>query len=128
MRLMADNQFDTIYHEHFSYFSLLTVEQVFREAWPDVVRRRGAPDARRVAENDTRVMRRTARSASSPALGGAGARAGGGFGRLEHYLSFGEQVKEHQLALLRLHADPPRERAAPWSVRARERQHPAQLL
>ncbi|MBZ9764462.1 class I SAM-dependent methyltransferase [Mesorhizobium sp. CA8] len=25
-RLMADNQFDTIYHEHFSYFSLLTID------------------------------------------------------------------------------------------------------
>ncbi|TPL67590.1 class I SAM-dependent methyltransferase [Mesorhizobium sp. B2-3-15] len=25
-RLMAENQFDTIYHEHFSYFSLLTIE------------------------------------------------------------------------------------------------------
>ncbi len=29
MRLMQDNQFDTIYHEHFSYFSLLAVEKVF---------------------------------------------------------------------------------------------------
>ena len=29
MKLMEDNQFDTIYHEHFSYFSFLTVEQVF---------------------------------------------------------------------------------------------------
>lgn len=29
MRLMAGNQFDTIYHEHFSYLSLITVEQVF---------------------------------------------------------------------------------------------------
>jgi len=28
MRLMAENQFDTIYHEHFSYFSLLTVAKV----------------------------------------------------------------------------------------------------
>lgn len=28
-RLMDENQFDTIYHEHFSYFSFLTVEQVF---------------------------------------------------------------------------------------------------
>jgi SAM-dependent methyltransferase len=28
-RLMEGNQFDTIYHEHFSYFSLLAVEQVF---------------------------------------------------------------------------------------------------
>jgi len=28
-RLMADNQFDTIYHEHFSYFSFLVVEKIF---------------------------------------------------------------------------------------------------
>jgi hypothetical protein len=30
MRLMEGNQFDTIYHEHFSYFSLLAVEAAFR--------------------------------------------------------------------------------------------------
>ena len=29
MRLMEENQFDTIYHEHFSYLSLLTVEKIF---------------------------------------------------------------------------------------------------
>ena len=29
MRLIDENQFDTIYHEHFSYFSLITVEKVF---------------------------------------------------------------------------------------------------
>ena len=29
LRLMAENQFDTIYHEHFSYFSFLTVEKLF---------------------------------------------------------------------------------------------------
>ena len=29
LRLMAENQFDTIYHEHFSYFSLRTVGAVF---------------------------------------------------------------------------------------------------
>src|SRR3989441_91855 len=29
MRLVAGNQFDTIYHEHFSYFSLLAVERLF---------------------------------------------------------------------------------------------------
>lgn len=27
-RLMADNQFDTIYHEHFSYFSLATIDRL----------------------------------------------------------------------------------------------------
>jgi 2-polyprenyl-3-methyl-5-hydroxy-6-metoxy-1,4-benzoquinol methylase len=29
LRLMLENQFDTIYHEHFSYFSFITVQQVF---------------------------------------------------------------------------------------------------
>jgi SAM-dependent methyltransferase len=29
LRLMDENQFDTIYHEHFSYFSFLTVERIF---------------------------------------------------------------------------------------------------
>ena len=29
LKLMAENQFDTIYHEHFSYLSFYTVEQVF---------------------------------------------------------------------------------------------------
>lgn len=29
LRLIGDNQFDTIYHEHFSYFSFLTVRKVF---------------------------------------------------------------------------------------------------
>ena len=29
VRLMAENQYDTIYHEHFSYFSLITVEKIF---------------------------------------------------------------------------------------------------
>jgi SAM-dependent methyltransferase len=29
MRLMEETQFDTIYHEHFSYFSFLTAEKVF---------------------------------------------------------------------------------------------------
>lgn len=29
-KLIAENQFDTIYHEHFSYFSLLTIEKMTR--------------------------------------------------------------------------------------------------
>lgn len=30
-RLMEETQFDTIYHEHFSYFSFLAVERIFRK-------------------------------------------------------------------------------------------------
>jgi SAM-dependent methyltransferase len=29
LRLMDENQFDTIYHEHFSYFSLMSTERIF---------------------------------------------------------------------------------------------------
>jgi SAM-dependent methyltransferase len=29
LRLVAENQFDTIYHEHFSYFSLITAKKIF---------------------------------------------------------------------------------------------------
>lgn len=29
MRLLDENQFDTIYHEHFSYFSLISIELIF---------------------------------------------------------------------------------------------------
>ncbi len=31
IQLIEENQFDTIYHEHFSYFSLITVKKVFAE-------------------------------------------------------------------------------------------------
>jgi len=31
LRLIEENQFDTIYHEHFSYFSLITSEKIFAE-------------------------------------------------------------------------------------------------
>jgi hypothetical protein len=30
LRLLAENQFDTIYHEHFSYLSLTAVEKIFK--------------------------------------------------------------------------------------------------
>jgi hypothetical protein len=32
MRLIEENQFDTVYHEHFSYLSLTAVESIFRAA------------------------------------------------------------------------------------------------
>src|SRR3546814_3989527 len=32
LRLIDDNQFDTVYHEHFSYLSLYTVSQIFKRA------------------------------------------------------------------------------------------------
>jgi predicted TPR repeat methyltransferase len=37
LRLLEENQFDTIYHEHFSYFSLGTVQRILRRHGLDVV-------------------------------------------------------------------------------------------
>lgn len=36
LQLVANNQFDTIYHEHFSYLSLITVQKIFRDAGLDI--------------------------------------------------------------------------------------------
>ena len=49
LRLMDENQFDTIYHEHYSYLSFCAVERVFAAHGLDGLRRRGAADARRLA-------------------------------------------------------------------------------
>ena len=49
LRLIAERQFDTIYHEHFSYFSLLSVERVFAHHGLTVCRCRSAVDAWRLA-------------------------------------------------------------------------------
>ncbi len=48
-RLIDENQFDTIYHEHFSYFSLVTIDRLAERHGLKIIRRREAPDARRIA-------------------------------------------------------------------------------
>ena len=48
-RLIDENQFDTIYHEHFSYFSLVTIDRLAPQPRPEAVRRRAAHDAWRLA-------------------------------------------------------------------------------
>ena len=42
LQLIEHTEFDTIYHEHFSYFSLLAVQQVFAAHGLRALRRRGA--------------------------------------------------------------------------------------
>ena len=78
MRLIEENQFDTIYHEHFSYFSLLTVERIFAAhglALFDVeelpthggslrIYARHADDAARRSSDARRARSRRARSAA----------------------------------------------------------------
>lgn len=100
MRLMSENQFDTIYHEHFSYFSLIAVERIFAhhgftlfdvEELPThggslrIYGRHHEDGAKPVGERVLEMRRRE---------------LGAGFDRIETYSKFGEQVKETKRKLL----------------------------
>ena len=99
-RLFEGNQFDTIYHEHFSYFSLLVAERVFGAHGLvafDVEELPTHGGSLRVylrhAEDDSKPVR--------PSVAAVAAReADEGFGRLEHYLSFGPRVEATKRRLL----------------------------
>ena len=100
MRLIEENQFDTIYHEHFSYFSFVAVETIFAKHGLTLFD---------VEELDThggslRIYARHAEDESNPVgerahtLREAEKRAG--FLGLDAYSSFGEKVKETKRKLL----------------------------
>ncbi|MCI0723974.1 MAG: class I SAM-dependent methyltransferase [Acidobacteria bacterium] len=100
MRLMAGNQFDTIYHEHFSYFSLITVEKVFTKQGLTLF------DVEELSTHggSLRIYARHAEDASKPihqkVTEMMAREEAAGFTRLEHYLSFAEKVKETKRKLL----------------------------
>ncbi len=100
LRLMAENQFDTIYHEHFSYFSLLALEPLFDSEGLTVF------DVEELSTHggSLRLFLRHAEDVSKPV--GDRVRAlrareeATGLGRLETYAAFREQVQETKRALL----------------------------
>lgn len=100
MRLMAENQFDTIYHEHFSYFSFNTVEKVFAAHGLSLFDVEELP----THGGSLRIYARHAEDSSKPVgdrVGELRAREqAAGLTRLETYLSFGESVKETKWKLL----------------------------
>ena len=100
MRLMEHNQFDTIYHEHFSYLSFYTVEQVFGAHGLTLFDVEELP----THGGSLRIYAKHAEDASKPVSAEVTAmrtrEADGGFTRLEHYFSFGEKVKETKRKLL----------------------------
>jgi hypothetical protein len=100
MRLFDGNQFDTIYHEHFSYFSLLSIETIFarhgltvfdvEELWTHggslrIFARHTADESRPVTDR-LRALRSREDSA--------------GYKRIETYTKFDEQVRETKRKLL----------------------------
>jgi SAM-dependent methyltransferase len=100
MRLMAENQFDTIYHEHFSYFSFRTVLDVFR------VRGLTLFDVEELPTHggSIRIYARHTEDESKPVEPRVtellDRERAAGFDDLDHYLIFGEQVKETKRKLL----------------------------
>jgi 2-polyprenyl-3-methyl-5-hydroxy-6-metoxy-1,4-benzoquinol methylase len=109
MQLFEENQFDTIYHEHFSYFSFLTVRKVFAAHGLtifDVEELDTHGGSLRIyachAENkaktlEPRVMKLVEKETAA------------GFDTLQHYLSFGEKVKKIKQGILQFMIDAKRE-------------------
>jgi len=99
VRLFADNQFDTIYHEHFSCFSLLAAQQIFAShgltvvAVEELAIHGGSLWVYLAHKTDTskRVDASVARLFA--------AESAAGFGGLDRYLSFGPKVEKikHEL-------------------------------
>ena len=105
MRLIEDNQWDTIYHEHFSYFSFLTASRVFEahglrlfdvEELPThggSLRVYGAhaDDGEKPESEAARELRKRERAA--------------GFERLDTYLGYGRRVEKDKREILRFLID-----------------------
>ena len=100
LQLMEYNQFDTIYHEHFSYFSFLSVERVFARHGMKVFDVEELPthggSLRIYASHDSVGSRPIEVRARE--LKARETRAG--FGDLNHYLSFSPKVEATKRKLL----------------------------
>jgi hypothetical protein len=100
MKLMQENQFDTIYHEHFSYFSFLTVEQVFAAHGLTLF----DVDELSTHGGSLRIYGRHredhSKLVSSRVEALRDRESAAGFSTLEHYRQFGEQVKKTKRDLI----------------------------
>ncbi len=100
MRLMEGNQFDTIYHEHFSYLSLLAVENVFTAHGLIIF------DVEELSTHggSLRIYATHAEDTSKPISQQVKElrtrEEAAGFSNLKHYFSFAEKVKETKFNLL----------------------------
>jgi len=100
MRLIEQNQFDTIYHEHFSYFSLMAAERIFAS------HRLTLFDVEELTTHggSLRIYGRHAEDDSKPVcrrfLDLRAKEVAAGYERLETYSVFTEKVKETKRKLL----------------------------
>jgi hypothetical protein len=99
-RLFAEHQFDTIYHEHFSYFSLLTAERIFSAHELTVFDVEELP----THGGSLRLWLRHDADASKPVAPSVAEllerEQAAGLDRLDRYLSFGPEVEATKRKLL----------------------------
>ena len=100
LRLMAENQFDTIYHEHFSYFSFTIVNKIFDHHGLRIF----DVDELPTHGGSLRIYARHAEDASREISDNAKAllkhEAAEGFENLEFYLTFNQKVQSTKRAIL----------------------------
>ena len=102
LRLMTDHQFDTIYHEHFSYFSLLSIDHILAYHGLRVFDVEELP----THGGSLRIYARHTDDSSHPIEPAVGKLAWqeetAGLAEIKTYTAFGESVAETKRALLRL--------------------------
>jgi SAM-dependent methyltransferase len=100
VRLIEGNQFDTIYHEHFSYYSFLTVERIFAAHGLTLFDVEELP----THGGSLRIFGRHEDDASHPVEDRVESlrvrEIEGGYDTLAPYLAFGERVNETKRKLL----------------------------
>lgn len=100
LQLMKQKQFDTIYHEHFSYFSFLTVEAIFNEQGLTLFDVEELPTHGGSLRIYGRHLEAEVPAVSPLVLELKRKETEAGLDRLETYLNFGEEVKETKRKLL----------------------------
>ncbi|MGH2454203.1 MAG: class I SAM-dependent methyltransferase [bacterium] len=100
LRLIAENQFDTIYHEHFSYFSLTTLEAILNAHGLAVF------DVEELDTHGGSLRIYASHAGARPPAGGARVAAlrareqGAGLHRLDGYLAFGRGVQQSKARIV----------------------------
>jgi 2-polyprenyl-3-methyl-5-hydroxy-6-metoxy-1,4-benzoquinol methylase len=100
MRLIEGNQFDTIYHEHFSYFSFATTARIFAAHGLHVFDVEELPTHGGSLRVYARHVEDTSWPESAKVASLAAREEACGYGRLEAYRSFDEKVKETKRRIL----------------------------
>jgi hypothetical protein len=100
MRLVEGNQFDTIYHEHYSYFSFITVEAVFAAHGLTLFDVEEVPTHGGSLRIYARHEQDSARPVTARAIELRERERTAGVASLEYYAAFDEQVKATKRNLL----------------------------